>query len=256
MISTFGEILENQIISFFVLFLVGLLSSLLNINAGGGSTLTLPTLIFLGLDTATANGTNRLGILVQNTSAIYSYKKENYSDYKTSLKLSLVAIPGAIFGAFYAIEINDIIFKTILSVVLLLVIATLFIPRKKNQVYFTEKISIWVYISLFFAGFYGGVVQAGIGFLLMSILYNIQKMELVHVNMHKVFIVFVYTIPVIAIFIFSGKINWFLGLALASGTAIGAKIAVKLQVRKGEKIIKPVLVIVLFIMAAKLANLI
>ncbi len=248
--------MENQIFSFFVLFLVGLLSSLLNINAGGGSTLTLPALIFLGLDTATANGTNRLGILIQNTSAIYSYKKENYSDFKTSIKLSLVAIPGAIFGAFYAIEINDKVYKTILSVVLLFVIVSLFIPRKKIQVNFTEKISIWVYISLFFAGFYAGVVQAGIGFLLMTILYNIQKMEIVHVNMHKVFIVVVYTIPVIAIFIFSGKINWFLGLALASGTAIGARTAVKLQVSKGEKIIKPILIIVLLIMAAKLVNLI
>ena len=94
-----------DIFSLVILVLVGLIAGFLNVNAGGGSTLTLPTLIFLGLDTSVANGTNRIAILLQNISAVQSFKQEKYFDFKTSLKLSLFTFPGAIAGALLAVKL-------------------------------------------------------------------------------------------------------------------------------------------------------
>ena len=93
----------NDFISLVLLFVVGSISGFINVNAGGGSTLTLPALIFLGLDASVANGTNRIAILFQNVSAVYSYKKENYIHYPVSLKLSLFTLPGAIIGSLISI---------------------------------------------------------------------------------------------------------------------------------------------------------
>ncbi len=59
---------------FLILFGVGILAGTINVMAGGGSTLTLPTLLFLGLDAATANGTNRVAIALQNISATISFR--------------------------------------------------------------------------------------------------------------------------------------------------------------------------------------
>ena len=59
-----------------ILFVVGAIAAFINVNAGGGSSLTLPVLIFLGLDPSVANGTNRVAILFQNVSAVYAFKKE------------------------------------------------------------------------------------------------------------------------------------------------------------------------------------
>lgn len=79
-----------------------------------------------------------------------------------------------------------------------------------------------------------------------------MKFDLVHVNMHKVFIVLIYTIPALAIFIFTRNIYWTFGLSLAAGNAFGAWWAAKLSVRKGDKVIKIILMIAIFIMSLKL----
>ncbi len=243
----------ETLVSIVVLFFTGILAGFLNVNAGGGSALALPVLIFTGLDAATANGVNRLAILLQNGSAIYNFKKEKYSDFGLSFKLALFTLPGAIAGAFWAVSIDDALFRKIISAVIIFVIISLFIPKRKILRAGNDKsVSVWAYVAMFFAGIYGGMIQAGVGFIFMAILHNLMKFDLVKVNMHKVFIVGVYTVPVVAVFAFAGKINWTLGISLAAGNMLGAKLAVKFAVKKGEKAIKYVLAVALFFMAVKL----
>ena len=78
--------------------------------ADGGSTITLPTLTFLGLDSYLANGTNRIALLIQNIPGIVSFGKEKYHKFKMSLKLASFTLPGAIAGAIIVITISDILF--------------------------------------------------------------------------------------------------------------------------------------------------
>ncbi|MDT8288000.1 MAG: hypothetical protein RQ748_12895, partial [Elusimicrobiales bacterium] len=56
--------------AYLLLFVAGLVAGTLNVIAGGGSFLTLPLLIFLGLPPTVANGTNRVGIFLQNAAAV------------------------------------------------------------------------------------------------------------------------------------------------------------------------------------------
>ena len=107
--------MTEHILHSVILFALGTLAAILNVNAGGGSSLTVPALIFLGLDAATANGTSRIAILFQNVSAIKSFKNEQYAQFKLSWKLSILTIPGAIIGAVTAVEISDDLFKKILA---------------------------------------------------------------------------------------------------------------------------------------------
>ncbi len=240
---------------FVLLFLTGISAGFINVMAGGGSTLTLPVLIFLGLDGALANGTNRLAILIQNMVAVYGFRKSKLSAFKTSSLYALITLPGAVLGAFAAIQLDDFWFKKILGVVIVFVIATLAVPKPKEKNEsrdISSRNKIFLFFSLFGAGFYGGFIQAGVGFILMAILFYFAGLNLLKVNMHKVFIVFVYTVPAFLIFAFSGNVDWLLGLVLASGNGIGGWIAARLSVKKGEKIIRAVLIIVLIGMAVKL----
>ena len=116
----------------------------------------------------------------------------------------------------------------------------------------TKKLPWLIYPSMILLGLYGGFIQVGIGFLIMHALHNILKMKLVYVNMHKVFIVMLYTIPALLIFICTGNVNWFLGLSLAGGSWIGAWWAAKISVKKGENFIKGVLIVAIIIMSLKL----
>jgi len=244
----------NDFVAAILLFGVGTLSGFINVMAGGGSTITLPTLIFLGLDASLANGTNRIGLLFQNLSGLLSFKNEKVSQIKLSIKLSLLTLPGAIVGSFYATKIDDALFQKILGIVMIGIVITMLVPNSKH--YIEEKILgklPWlIYPVMFILGFYGGFIQVGIGFLLMISLHQILKMSLVYVNLHKVFIVMVYTIPALIIFAITGNVNWFYGLSLAAGTSFGAWWSAKLAVKKGERIIKVILGITIVIMSAKL----
>ena len=246
----------SDITSVILLFVIALISGFINVGAGGGSSLTLPMLIFLGLDSALANGTNRVGILMQNISAIYSFKRSNFSQFKLSLKLSLLTLPGAIAGAVLAVKLNDQLFQKILGVVMILIIISMFLPKARNtkEGEDGQKISWSVYLSMFGIGFYGGFLQVGVGFMIMASLQHLMKLNLVFVNMHKVFIVLVFTLPALAIFAFTGNVNWFWGIVLGTGTALGGWWSAKLSVKKGEKLIKVVLVAAILIMALKLLD--
>jgi len=246
----------NPLLAVSLLFLVGAVSGVINVMAGGGSSLTLPPLIFLGLNSAIANGTNRLAIVIQSVAAVSSFKNEKYFQFEKSLRLSLLTLPGAIIGALVAIKVSDALFQKILAFVMIGIIISMMVPKSKN-VYADDhekKITAGAHIAMFFIGFYGGFIQVGVGFLLMAALHYFMKLNLVYVNMHKVFIVFVFTFPALLVFIFTGNVNWLYGFALGAGNALGAWWAAKLAIKKGEGVIKVILFVAILIMAFKLLN--
>ncbi|GIK21100.1 MAG: UPF0721 transmembrane protein [Ignavibacteriota bacterium] len=238
-----------------ILFFVGAIAAFINVNAGGGSSLTLPVLIFLGLDPSVANGTNRVAILFQNASAVYAFKKEKFYELKNSLILSALTLPGAIIGAVTAVSISDELFEKILGVIMIFIIITMILPKKKTEKTKSDFTIDWkIVTAMIVIGFYGAFLQVGVGFLLMASFQYLMKFDLIRVNMHKVFVVFVFTLPALLVFILTDNINWFYGVTLSAGNAFGGWWGAKLSVKKGEKLIKFVLIIAILIMALKLLN--
>ena len=90
---------------------MGFASGFLNVVAGGGSTLSVPVMIFMGLPAPIANGTNRIAILAQNITAVVTFFRRGYSDFKLSLSLAICAIPGAVVGALVGVEFEGIWFN-------------------------------------------------------------------------------------------------------------------------------------------------
>jgi uncharacterized membrane protein YfcA len=232
---------------------VGIVAGLINIGAGGGSSLTLPTLIFLGLDSAMANGTNRIALIIQNIFAITGFHQEKQNEFKQSFKYALFTLPGAIAGAILAVRLSDVWFQRILAVIMVLIVLTLFIPKtEERKSAIIGKKSWIVYLALLGAGFYGGFIQVGVGFILMAILFHLAGLTLIKVNVHKVFIILLYTIPALAIFILTDNVNWKYGLILAAGNATGGWISARVSVKKGESYIRVILAVAIIIMAYKL----
>ena len=244
----------EELLKLLLLFVIGIVTGFINVMAGGGSSLSLPTLIFLGLDSSMANGTNRIAIFIQNMAAVMSFKQEKFSEFKTSLKLSALALPGAIIGAVVAVRIDNDLFQKILGIVMIGIMITIILPKRNNNKTKTlaETHSWLIYPAMVGVGFYGGFLQIGVGFILMAILFNLMNLNLIRVNMHKVFIIFFYTIPALGVFIFTKNVNWQFGLVLAAGNALGAWWSVKVAIKKGEKVIRIVLISTILIMAAKL----
>lgn len=235
---------------FVMLFFGGAIAGFINMMAGGGSILTIGAMILFGVEPQVANATNRIGVLTGTISGATAYKTEKFTDLKTSLLLAACAIPGAVIGAFYSISISNEQFQKALAVVMILILVSMFLPKHKKEK--ESKITKYaIYPVMVAIGFYGGFIQVGVGLILMAAFRHLMAYDLLRVNMHKVFVVLIYTIPVLVIFGISGKINWVLAIALSAGNSIGCWVSVKLSLRKGEKFVRIVLVAVVSLMAVK-----
>ena len=247
-----------MIIKLVLIFLAGIVAAFINVNAGGGSLLTLPALIFLGLPPVVANGTNRIAILVGAISATRNFKNKGVFDWKFGLGLAVPALIGTTIGSSIAVTIPDKMFNAILSCVMILVVIAIIVNPQKRMKGAIEALTrtrkIVAGIVFFFVGFYGGFIQAGVGFLIMATLALITGLSLVRINALKVFVVLIYTIFSLVVFVLNGKVNLPMGLALSAGHAIGAHLGASFAVKKGDKWIRGILVIAVIAMALKLSG--
>ena len=239
-----------------ILIAVGVIAGFVNTMAGGGSLLTLPVMIFMGLPPAMANGTNRVAIFLQNVSGIAGFRSKGVFVFPYSLWVGLTALLGAIVGAKISVDLDDETFNRIIAVVMIgVVLMTIFNPFKtsdtSNERMGTRQQIIGA-ISFFFIGIYGGFIQAGVGFIIMGTLTYVNHLSLVKVNSIKVFVVFTYTIAALAVFIIEDQINWLYGLVLAIGNMTGAWVASRWSVDKGDKWIKRFMIVMVTALAIRL----
>jgi len=234
---------------------LGVVAGILNVLAGGGSLMTLPVLIFMGLPAPVANGTNRIAILCQNIVAVGGFKSKGVFPAKLALLCTVPALIGSIIGAQLAIDISEELFKQILAAVMIgVIILMVFDPNKRLKVdeqHMTPLRTAMLLFSFFLIGIYGGFIQAGVGFLIMSGLL-VHGLDLVKINAVKVFVVLFYTIIAMAVFIWHDQVNYPLGIALAVGNSAGGWIGSHLAVKKGHDWIKRLVIIVVVIFAIKL----
>ena len=239
-----------------LLILVGFIAGFINTMAGGGSLLTLPLLIFLGLPSAVANGTNRIAIFMSAFSATAGFKSKGISNYPFNFYLGFSGLIGALIGAQIAVDIKGELFNKILAVIMIVVVLLIVFKPKIDSINILERLTgKHLYISMvafFFIGIYGGFINAGIGFVIMLFLHYYNKLNLVKVNATKVVIVLIYTTGAIITFALAGKINWIYGIFLASGNFLGGWISSRWSVKKGEKVIKAFLVVMVLLMSIKL----
>lgn len=238
------------------LIFIGVIAGFINTVAGGGSLLTLPILIFLGLPPSMANGTNRVAIFFQNIAGITGFKSKGVFIFPFSLWVGVSALAGAIIGAHLSVQIRGELFNQILAVVMVaVVLITIFNPIKNPSEVIerlSQKHQIISIIIFFFIGIYGGFIQAGVGFIIMAALTLVNRISLVKSNSVKVFVVFTYTIAALAVFIIEDQINWVYGLTLAMGNMTGAWIASRWSVGKGDVWIRRFMIVMVTILAIKL----
>ncbi|MDE5418815.1 sulfite exporter TauE/SafE family protein [Labilibaculum sp. DW002] len=234
----------------------GVFAGFLNVVAGGGSLITLPLLIFLGLPPTIANGTNRIAILAQNSFSVAKFNQKGISSYPYSIYLGISALIGSTIGALLVVDIDEELFKRILAVVMVCVAALILFNSKAAEIAKGERMEfknqMWGVISFFFIGIYGGFLHAGIGFIIILALTKINGFSLVKTNSIKVTVALVYTIAAVGVFIYKDAIDWKYALILAVGNSIGGYLGTVFSVNKGDKWIKRILLVTILVLAVKL----
>jgi hypothetical protein len=259
-----------------LLFVTGLVAGTLNVIAGGGSFLTLPILIFLGLPAGIANGTNRVGILLQNVSAVWGFHRYGIFDRRYFLTAGLPAALGSALGTWLALVISDRAFQQILALLMVVIsLLSLWTPRRRKGRHPPAKTDgtgadaedpdagasdgeapgdrrwLLLAVGFFLAGIYGGFVQAGVGFLVLAVT-TAAGLDLVCGNAVKVLAIMCLTGLSLVLFAWQGRVVWSLGLCLAAGTILGALLGARLTVLKGHRWVRRVVTAMVVVFAVKL----
>lgn len=219
------------LIEWLMLLGIGGLAGFINVLSAGGSMLTLPLLIFMGLSPQVANGTNRVAITLQSLAAVGSFMRAGQRQLAVSLRLSVPAVIGALLGAWLATWVSREVFEWVLILSMIGASAFMLLPQPALETgpLTTDRLTLPVYAGMFLIGIYGGFIQVGVGALFIVVLYRMLKIDLPQVNVIKVLIILIYTLPALAIFATSGQVLWGIGLVLAAGHIAGAMLAVRVN---------------------------
>ncbi|MDX1568166.1 MAG: sulfite exporter TauE/SafE family protein [Longimicrobiales bacterium] len=277
----------------------GLAAGTLNVLAGGGSALTLPLLIFLGLPPTVANGTNRVAILAQNVAAALAFRRHGISTEGLLWTAVPPALVGAGLGTWTALVVGDAAFQRILSGVMVFIAVWMVWrplpggprdgrqkvedgsvedaeaaateddavpgagaaeaaggrPHRARPPFFRSSPSflrrVGVGAGFFLVGFYGGFIQAGVGFLILA-MTSAAGLDLVRGNALKVLLVLTFTPLTLGLFWLGGAVEWGSGLTLALGMAAGGLIGVRLNVLKGHAWVRRVVTAAVVLFAVRL----
>jgi uncharacterized membrane protein YfcA len=235
--------------------IAGFIAGFINTLAGTGSLITLPLLIFLGLPATIANGTNRIGVLLQNVVAVGTFRSQGALDIAGAWKLALPAVVGSVLGARLAVDVDEQMMRHVIGVLMLVMLA---IMMAKPERWIAAHASLreprlWVEVPLFFAiGVYGGFLQAGVGILLLAALVLGAGFNLLGANGVKNLIVLLLTVVAIPVFVLHGQVQWTLGLLLGAGQAVGAWVAARTAIKRGAEFVGIFVIVIVLLSAVAL----
>jgi uncharacterized protein len=226
---------------------VGFAAGFINTLAGSGSLLTLPILILLGLPANVANGTNRVGVVLQNIVAVATFRQRGVLPLAGSWKLILPSVVGAVIGAELAVDLDEALLRRTIGVLMLVLLVVMLL---KPERWIAEHAApraprLLVEVPLFFViGVYGGFIQVSVGLFLMAGLVLGAGYNLVGANALKNLIVLVFSAAALVVFVVNDQVQWTLGLLLGAGQAVGAWVAAHFAVRRGAEFVRWAVIVI------------
>lgn len=227
----------------------GIFAGFVNTLAGGGSFVSLALMMLMGLDANVANGTNRLAIIFQSLASSETFRAHQMLDLRKGKIPLVVTTVGSLVGAWVAVDLDKRILEKVLALMMLAMLFFIFYKPslwlKGNPARYSKPSGVVEVLVFLAIGFYGGLIQAGIGYLLLAGLVLQMGFDLVKANALKVLITLVYSPFAFIIFLWHGQVSWVHAIPLAGGAVAGAFVASRMAVKRGAGFIRWVLAIMI-----------
>lgn len=229
-----------------LMMVVGIVAGFINTLAGGGSFITLPVLMMLGMPADVANGTNRVGVLVQSLAGVRGFDRHGALDRGAVVQILIPTFVGSLAGALVASFLPPAVLKPVLLVtmvamaVLMVVRPTVVAPPAGTAPRRLADAPAG-YLWLFAAGLYGGFIQAGVGFILIVALAGVLRYDLVQSNALKMACTALFSVVALGVFVIRGQVQWLPGLVLALAQVIGVQLSVRFALQVSQVVLRWVL---------------
>ncbi|WP_320822842.1 sulfite exporter TauE/SafE family protein [Reinekea sp.] len=246
--------MEITLLTVSLLLGTGLVAGIINTLAGGGSNLTLPALMIMGLPADAANATNRVGVIMHTLVTLRGFSRHGKLPMEDAKGLLIPVLVGGLLGSVLASYLptsylKPILLTTMISMSLLMLFrpGVVFPSAGEQPLVLVRWSKSWWLLML--AGVYGGFVQAGVGFVLIAVIAGGLRYDLIRTNALKIMCTGAFTGVALALFIWRGQVVWVPGLILASATMVGGLIGVRLALNISPQVMKWVLFVMTLVVS-------
>jgi hypothetical protein len=247
---------EDLIIAFAGSFIAGTINAL----AGNGSVITLTILTeLIGLPGTVANGTNRVGVLLNAAGALTGFNRHKRTDYSLHLRYILPVIAGAVVGILVATQVSNEHFLGVFKFMMIIMLIVILVNPERWLIVKPERSLLpkWMEWPLMLGlGFYGGFIQMGMGVFYLAVLVLVARLPMIQSNSIKAFSVGAFTLLAVVIFSFAGLVVWSIGLVMGVGQFFGGWFSSHYvtKVPAASKVAYYVLVVAVMLSLLKLFN--
>lgn len=237
-----------------LLFLVATLAGFIDAMAGGGGLLTLPALLAAGVPPTQALATNKLQSSFGSFSASWYFVRSGMVSIKEMRLAIACTFIGSAVGAESVQHIDAGILTSLIPVLLVAIsVYFLLMPKtreQKGQAKLSE--AMFTFCVGGGVGFYDGFFGPGTGSIFTVCFVALGHFSLVDATARTKVLNFTSNIAALLFFILAGLPVWELGLVMAVGGFIGAQLGARVVVTKGQKWIRPLVIVMSLLMATKL----
>ena len=247
-------------VAYVVVFIAAFIAGAINSVAGGGTLVSFPALIWVGLPSTIANATSTVAIWPGSLGAMFGYRKDLRGLPTSTYALIVPSLIGGIIGAVLLVMTPTEVFDKLIP--LLILFATiLFMLQEPVQrlVKTTGKAHAgskgWLIGAMLFqfaVAVYGGYFGAGIGILMLAAFGIMGFTDIHQMNGLKNFLALCINGVAAAYFIWNGMVSWPHALLMAVGAIFGGVWGAGVARRIGPKAVRRVVIIVGFTMAISL----
>ncbi len=230
------------------------LASFVDGIAGGGGIISVPTYFLAGLPAHLALGTNKLSAGIGTAVSVGRFVKSGYVNWKLGVPSILLALVGSHLGTKLQLALDERYLKWLLLIVLplvaLVVLRQRTLPEEPGEIDPKKQIAIVLAASLI-VGAYDGFYGPGTGTFLLLIFCNWGKLDVRTAAGNVKLVNLASNMGSLFTSLMSGKVFIVLGLIGAVASIAGNYIGSGLAIKDGSKIVKPVVLVVLCLLAAK-----
>lgn len=235
------------------LFLAGFVDSI----AGGGGLVSMPIYLLAGLPPHTAVATNKLSSTCGTALTTVRFVKNKLINLKLAVPSVIAAVAGSSLGARISLSISETVLRNI--IICVLPVAAFFVLNKKmfsgegkKAAAVTKRTVTVSMISAFLIGVYDGLYGPGTGSFLIIAFTVFAHLTVEAANAQAKAINLTTNVTALVLFLISGKVLVPLGLAAAACNMAGNYVGSGLVMKKGGKIVRPLLLVVLAVLFIKL----
>lgn len=244
-----------DLLTFILVFIIGFSTAIIGIIVGSSGLIRIPLLILLGIPPQISVATNKVGSIGISIVGLYRYGKEKLIDLKIGFSMVSVEIFGAIIGSYILLSISGGILKKIIGLVIFGIVFLIIIKKnvglKKIKEIPRRNWIIGAFL-FFIVAIYGGFIGGGGGTIQTYILISMFGLTFLESAATRRIPNLIGALTSVSIFAFYGIINWPVGIVLLISESMGAWVGSSIAIKKGNKFVKILFVIVAIALAIKL----